>query len=95
MSIKRNKTASRGKAKDSDGESGLGSPKPAPVPIWKDQVGTKSDDAFSPYTLGSVFQKGSLIQHSKFGKGLVTNVDGARIEVLFEEGSKKLGHGTA
>ena len=34
----------------------------------------------------------ALIKHSKFGKGLVIGVDGARIEVLFEDGTKKLAH---
>ena len=95
MSIKRAKTATRGKSKDEGSDTGMGSSKAAPAPIWKDQVGAKSEDAFSPYALGTTFQKGSLIQHSKFGKGLVTSVEGARIEVLFEDGSKKLGHATS
>ncbi len=94
MSIKRAKTASRGKGKDEGSDAGMGSSKSAPAPVWKDQVGAKPDDAFSAYALATTFQKGSLINHSKFGKGLVTNVEGARIEVLFEEGSKKLGHAT-
>ncbi len=95
MSIKRAKPASRGKGKDSENETGMGSSKAAPAPVWRDQVGAKPDDAFFPYALATTFQKGSLINHSKFGKGLVTNVEGARIEVLFEEGSKKLGHATS
>ncbi|MEZ4408665.1 MAG: hypothetical protein R3A52_19660 [Polyangiales bacterium] len=33
--------------------------------------------------------------HPKFGKGLVVAVDGGRIDVLFEEGVKKLVHGVS
>jgi hypothetical protein len=36
--------------------------------------------------------KDDLIEHSVFGRGLVTRVDGERIEVLFKEGIKKLAH---
>jgi hypothetical protein len=32
------------------------------------------------------------MSHPKFGKGLVMGVVGARIEVLFKDGRKKLGH---
>jgi len=40
------------------------------------------------------FSKGDLITHPKFGKGLVLGVEGTRIEVLFQDGKKKLGHAT-
>ena len=36
--------------------------------------------------------KGQLLVHPKFGKGVVLGVEGQRIEVLFEDGPKKLGH---
>ncbi|HEY2509248.1 MAG TPA: hypothetical protein VGI39_00195 [Polyangiaceae bacterium] len=45
-----------------------------------------------PYSLATRFAKGQLVTHPKFGKGIVVHVEGARIEVLFEEGPKKLGH---
>ena len=38
------------------------------------------------------FTKGQLLAHPKFGKGVVVAVEGQRIEVLFEDGPKKLGH---
>ncbi len=47
---------------------------------------------FSPYATTTKFAKGALVSHSKFGKGLVVSVEGSRIEVLFEDGVKKLGH---
>ena len=33
-----------------------------------------------------------LIEHKVFGRGLVTRVEGDRIEVLFRDGVKKLAH---
>jgi hypothetical protein len=33
-----------------------------------------------------------LIEHKVFGRGLVTRVEGDRIEVLFRDGIKKLAH---
>jgi hypothetical protein len=33
-----------------------------------------------------------LIEHKIFGRGLVTRVEGDKIEVLFKEGTKKLVH---
>ena len=42
--------------------------------------------------MSSRYAKGNLILHSKFGKGLVLGVEGPRIEVLFQDGKKKLGH---
>ena len=44
-----------------------------------------------PYALTNHYAKGTLIAHSSFGRGLILNVDGARVEVLFEAGKKKLG----
>jgi hypothetical protein len=45
-----------------------------------------------PYALASRFEKGVLVLHAKFGKGVVLAVEGTRIDVLFAEGRKKLGH---
>ncbi len=38
------------------------------------------------------FTRGQILVHPKFGKGVVVGVEGQRIEVLFEDGTKKLGH---
>jgi hypothetical protein len=66
--------------------------KPAdPEPRWS-EVESKPDDAFVPFVLSSRYAKGDLILHPKFGKGLVLGVEGTRIEVLFQDGKKKLGH---
>lgn len=68
--------------------------KDEPKHNWKEQVGGAPDNAFVPYALATKYERGALISHSKFGRGIVTAVDDRRIEVLFEEGAKKLGHDT-
>ncbi len=39
------------------------------------------------------YTENDLIEHAIFGRGLVTRVEGDKIEVLFKEGIKKLVHG--
>ena len=92
MSIKRSKQKSAGSGRsDEESTGGWGKP-PEPEKTWTEQIEGKSDDAFVPYAMTSRFTKGQLLTHPKFGKGVVTNVEALRIEVLFEEGAKKLGH---
>jgi hypothetical protein len=94
MSIKRTKHASYGsRNRDYPSSGPFSSAKPAePTKTWAEHIEGKADDAFVPYALTSKFEKGALLTHAKFGKGIVLAVEGARIEVLFEEGLKKLGH---
>jgi hypothetical protein len=92
MSMKRTKQRSSGSGRSSDDEESNAWGKPAePEPTWAD-VEAKPDDSFVPFVLSSRYAKGNLILHAKFGKGLVLGVEGTRIEVLFQEGKKKLGH---
>ncbi len=93
MSIKRVKQRSQGSGRNSDDDAPAPWGKaPDPEKTWAEQVEGKGDDAFSQYGLASRFAKGQLLAHPKFGKGVVTNVEGPRIEVLFQDGPKKLGH---
>ena len=94
MSIKRSKQRSHGSGRSSDDEGSLGWGKPPePEKTWAEHLEGKGDDAFVPYAMATRYAKGQLLTHPKFGKGVVVHVEGARIEVLFEEGAKKLGHG--
>jgi hypothetical protein len=43
--------------------------------------------------MASRYTKGQLVIHPKFGKGVVSDVEQSRVEILFQEGKKKLGHG--
>jgi hypothetical protein len=53
------------------------------------------DDAFTRYAPSERFVEGQLVDHSKFGKGVVLVVDGSRVEIAFAEGRKKVAHGMA
>jgi hypothetical protein len=46
------------------------------------------------YSPGSKYELGDVLEHPTFGRGVATAVrDGAKIDVLFETGSKTLIHG--
>ena len=89
MSMKRSKQRSSGPDRNSNDDAWA---KPAgPEPAWAD-VDSKPDESFTPFALSSRYAKGDLIKHPKFGKGLVLDAEATRIEVLFQDGKKKLGH---
>lgn len=92
MSMKRTKQRSTG-GKDKDTEIDYWAKQPEPEKTWEEQVEGKPDDGFTPYNLAEKYSKGQLVLHSKFGKGVVVDVEMARVEILFQEGKKKLGHG--
>ena len=93
MSIKRSKQVNY-KSKFQDAPTtGPFAAKPAdPELSWAEHMAGKEDASFAPYALTAKYEKGALIQHPKFGKGVVTVVEGTKVEVCFEEGTKKLGH---
>ena len=95
MSIHRPKraTSRRSEAPGAGGRSSSPSSTPKP-PKWKDVVADKPEGAFAAYAQGLTFEKDALVNHAKFGKGLVVEVDGNKLHVLFEEGIRKLLHGT-
>jgi len=66
-----------------------------PEKSWEEFTDGQPDDAFVPYSMKATFDKGALVAHAKFGKGIVLAVEEQRIDVLFAEGKKKLGHGLA
>jgi hypothetical protein len=92
MSIKRTKQRSFGSSDQDAPETGFGSKKVEPPKVWADEVNGKDDAAFAAYATTTRFAKGALVSHPKFGKGLVVHVEGPRVEILFEDGVKKLGH---
>jgi hypothetical protein len=90
MSMKRTKQRTTGSGRDSDNESPAWGKPADPEPTWA-EVQSKPEGSFVSFVLSTRYAKGSLIRHPKFGKGLVLGVEGTRIEVLFEDGKKKLG----
>ncbi len=62
------------------------------IPTWKDAVEAHPEAVFRPWSLAAKFAQNELIEHAKFGRGVVVQVVGTTIEVLFQDGSKKLAH---
>lgn len=93
MSMKRSKAKSS--AKEKDGETDFWAKPALPEKTWEEATADQPDDKYTPYSMAHRFAKGELVTHSKFGKGFVTEVEAARVEILFQEGKKKLGHGQA
>jgi hypothetical protein len=64
-----------------------------PEKTWDQQTEGKDDDAYAAYSMSARYAKGALISHPKFGKGVVVESEANRVEILFQDGKKKLGHG--
>jgi hypothetical protein len=93
MSMKRSKAKSGGSGRSTgEGETDYFAKPKEPEKTWAEHLEGKGDDAFLQYSMASRFAKGQLLAHPKFGRGVVVGVEGQRIEVLFEDGPKKLGH---
>jgi hypothetical protein len=91
MSMKRTKQRTAGGGKDKDVHDFWAKPAEAEK-TWEEHVDGKADDQFLPYSLAERFSKGQLVLHAKFGKGVVVDADASKVEILFQEGKKKLGH---
>ncbi len=94
MSMKRTKQRGSG-GRDKELDANFWGKPTEPEKSWDEQVDGKPDDQFVPYAMTQRYAKGQLLVHPKFGKGVVTDVEASRIEILFQEGKKKLGHGQA
>jgi hypothetical protein len=92
MSIRRPKRASR-KAEPDLPDSATGGSNP--IPDWGAAVAPRPDGDFVPYAPATTFAVSTLVQHAKFGKGIVVGVDGNKVDILFEQGIRKLLHATA
>jgi hypothetical protein len=91
MSMKRSKQRNSGPQRSSDDDSPVWAKPAEPEPTWA-EVEAKPQGSFVAFALSSRYAKGDLIAHPKFGKGMVIGVEQTRIEVLFQDGKKKLGH---
>ena len=92
MSIKRAKQRTFGSDREDEANKDFFAKPKVPEKNWEEHMADKSDDAFAPYSFTTKFSKGSLLQHSKFGKGIIVAIDATNVDVLFQEGVKKLGH---
>lgn len=93
MSMKRTKQRGSGGGRDKDTETDFWAKPKEAEKTWEQAMENQPDDAFVAYAMTTRFALGQLVTHPKFGKGVVTDVDPLRVEILFQDGKKKLGHG--
>ncbi len=60
---------------------------------WNEALSGRAGEAATAYRTTARFGAGDLVEHTKFGRGLVRRVDGGKIEVLFKDGARLLAHG--
>ncbi len=92
MSMKRAKKATGGRTATGEGSLGFNPPS-AELPKWPELIAGADEAAFVAYAPAQRFERGAFLTHVRFGKGYVLSVDGPRIEVIFEDAVRKLGHG--
>jgi len=64
-------------------------PHAPPVDEWGTAVADVSKPR-KPYAADVSYARGELVEHAKFGVGLVTGTEPGRVHILFESGSRKL-----
>jgi hypothetical protein len=93
MSIKRSKQRTFGKSGDSGDEDDYFAKPKEPDKSWEQHMEGKGDGDFTAYAMQSRYVKGQLVSHPKFGRGVVVGVEATNVQILFQDGTKKLGHG--
>jgi len=62
--------------------------------LWQEQLAGRDEAAAVPYAIAGSFNKNSLINHKKFGLGVVERlIDPNKMDVIFEDGLKTLVRG--
>ncbi|MRG93640.1 hypothetical protein [Polyangium spumosum] len=59
---------------------------------WMEALAGRMEEKATPYLTTSTFAPGDLVEHTKFGRGLVRRVEAGKIEVLFKDGARLLAH---
>jgi hypothetical protein len=93
MSMKRAREVRRTRDNDTDDDGSLTKKPPEKTWDWEKEIAPLPDDTFVAYSPKSTFAKANFVVHTKFGKGVVLGVEPGKVEILFQEGSKKLAHG--
>ena len=91
--MKRSKQRNFGRGSGTGDDDGFFKKPQEPEKTWDQQMDGKEDTAFVPYAMQNRYDKGALILHTKFGKGVVVEVDATHVQVLFQDAKRKLGHG--
>ncbi|APR74927.1 Hypothetical protein A7982_00273 [Minicystis rosea] len=61
---------------------------------WKNAIGDRDVSNAAGYRPSARFDAGGLLSHAKFGVGVVTRIEGTKVEVLFRDGPRLLVQGT-
>lgn len=93
MSMKRAREVRRTKGNENEDDGFLTKRPPEKVWDWEKEIATLPDETFAAYSPKSTFAKAAFVAHSKFGKGVVLGVEQGKVEILFQEGPKKLAQG--
>lgn len=60
---------------------------------WQKAIAGRAMSDFTPYKMSGVFEEGQLVNHKKFGDGIVLRiVDATKVEVLFQDEQRTLAH---
>jgi hypothetical protein len=94
MSIKRSRELPRRRSPEPR-EIQRGPKAPERVYRWAEDVEAHSADPFVAYAPAHRYAEDVRLVHKVFGAGIVTKVEGTKIEVLFKEGPKKLAQNPA
>lgn len=63
---------------------------------WNEQVDQAGDRAIRSYRMTETYEKGELVQHPRFGLGVVQQTNGpGKVDILFREGLRTLVMGRA
>ena len=61
---------------------------------WEQAIMGRAASDFTAYKLSAILSEGELLRHKKFGDGVVIELlEGGKVSVLFEPGTKTLIHG--
>lgn len=65
-----------------------------PAVVWEELLAEREGAEVKMYSMDGVFNKDDIIEHKKFGRGLVKEIQiEGKMEVLFKEGTKLLVFG--
>ena len=65
--------------------------KGSPAQLWEKALAGKDRAGSKAYSINDSFEPGDVIEHARFGRGVVTEIEGHRkMHVLFKEGPKRL-----
>jgi len=61
---------------------------------WEQAVLGKEPELFAPYAMSTTFAEAELVEHSRFGRGVVVEArEPGKVDILFADAMRKLAHG--